>query len=174
MSESSTTEFAQKSVSDPGLEWLLQSSDPSVRFFALSELLECSLDSHEVEEVRNQIPDGPRVKLLLSGQRSDGGFGVHPYQKWTGAHWRLVSLIELGVSESFRPAVKATDLVLKWLLGKAHLANVPRINGLYRRCASQEGNALAVCSRLGMAQDHRVKHLAESLLEWQWPDGGWN
>jgi len=34
---------------------------------------------------------------LLRGQRRDGGFGVHPYSKWTGAHWRLVSLVELGV-----------------------------------------------------------------------------
>jgi hypothetical protein len=37
-----------------------------------------------------------------------------------------------------------------------------------------EGNALAVCSRLGLAEDPRVVLLAESLVEWQWPDGGWN
>src|SRR5438034_334746 len=42
------------------------------------------------------------------------------------------------------------------------------------RCASQEGNALAVCSHLGIAQDPRVRRLAESLIKWQWPDGGWN
>jgi len=60
------------------------------------------------------------------------------------------------------------------LLGEAHLRNVPKINGRYRRCASQEGNALATCSRLGLAEDPRVAKLAESLVEWQWPDGGWN
>jgi hypothetical protein len=60
------------------------------------------------------------------------------------------------------------------LLGEAHLRNIPKINGRYRRCASQEGNALAVCSRLGLAEDPRVVKLAESLVEWQWPDGGWN
>ena len=48
------------------------------------------------------------------------------------------------------------------------------IDGLTRRCASQEGNALAVCCRLGMADDPRVQLLARSLVEWQWPDGGWN
>jgi hypothetical protein len=123
---------------------------------------------------KKQIPSGPTVKALLSGQRADGGFGVHPYQKWTGAHWRLVSLVELGIPAGFQPAVKATDLVLKWLLGEAHLRNVPKIDGRYRRCASQEGNALAVCSKLGLAEDPRVVRLAESLAEWQWPDGGWN
>jgi len=40
--------------------------------------------------------------------------------------------------------------------------------------ASQEGNALAACTRLGLAEDERVRGLAESLIEWQWPDGGWN
>jgi hypothetical protein len=127
-----------------------------------------------VEPAKKQIRTGPIVRTLLSGQKADGGFGVHPYQKWTGAHWRLVSLVELGIPAGFRPAVKATDLVLKWLLGEAHLRNVPKIDGRYRRCASQEGNALAVCSRLGLAEDPRVARLADSLAEWQWPDGGWN
>jgi hypothetical protein len=48
------------------------------------------------------------------------------------------------------------------------------IDGLARRCASQEGNALAVACRLGLADDARTEQLARSLVEWQWPDGGWN
>src|SRR5713226_6169279 len=159
---------------DPAVKWLLESGDPSISYLTLTEILDRPSDSKEVLAAKKQIPNGPIVKTLLSGQQADGGFGVHPYQKWTGAHWRLVSLVELGIPPGFRPAVKATDLVLKWLLGEAHLGNVPKINGLYRRCASQEGNALAVCSRLGLAEDPRVVRLAESLVEWQWPDGGWN
>jgi hypothetical protein len=159
---------------DPATSWLLQSEDPSVRYLTLTEVLDKPHYLPDVESARRQIPQGPKVRVLVSGQRRDGGFGVHPYQKWAGAHWRLVSLVELGISPGFKPAVRATDLVLKWLLGDAHLKNVPKINGLYRRCASQEGNALAVCSRLGIANDPRVKQLAESLIEWQWPDGGWN
>src|SRR2546425_837078 len=151
---------------DPAVNWLLQSDDPSIRYLTLTEVLGKSQDSPEVESAGKQIPQGPKVQLLLSGQMTDGGFGVHPYQKWTGAHWRLVSLVELGIPSGFRPAVKATDLVLKWLLGEAHLGNVPKINGRYRRCASQEGNALAVCSRLGLAEDPRVVKLAESLSDW--------
>ena len=60
------------------------------------------------------------------------------------------------------------------MLSESHLRNVPRINGRYRRCASQEGNALAVSSRLGLGDDPRVKKIASSLAEWQWEDGGWN
>jgi hypothetical protein len=170
----STAEQLLEEGDDPGVAWLLQSQDPSIRHFALTELASRLQDSPEVERIRKLIPKGSRFQTLLAGQKPDGGFGVHPYQKWTGAHWRLVSLVELGAPQGFRPAVKATNLVLKWLLGEAHLSNVPEINGLYRRCASQEGNALAVCSRLGMAEDLRVRQLADSLIKWQWPDGGWN
>src|SRR5256712_7650119 len=159
---------------DPAVKWLLESGDPSVRYLTLIEILDRTSDSKEVLLAKKQIPNGTVVKTLLLGQRADGGFGVHPYQKWTGAHWRLVSLVELGIPTGFRPAVKATDLVLRWLLGEAHLGNVPKINGRYRRCASQEGNALAVCSRLGLAEDPRAVKLAESLVQWQWPYGGWN
>ncbi len=161
-------------VQEPAVNWLLDSGDPSIRYLTLTEVLGEPSDSREVLAARKQIPTGPMVKTLLSGQRADGGFGVHPYQKWTGAHWRLVSLVELGIPTGFRPAVKATNRVLKWLVCEAHLRNVPKINGRYRRCASQEGNALAVCSRVGLAEDPRVVKLAESLVAWQWPDGGWN
>jgi hypothetical protein len=104
----------------------------------------------------------------------DGGFGGHPYKKWTGAHWRLVSLVELCVPAGHPPALAAAETVLGWLTGEGHRRGVKVIDGLARRCASQEGNALAVCSRLGMAEDPRVEQLARSLVEWQWPDGGWN
>jgi hypothetical protein len=33
---------------------------------------------------------------------------------------------------------------------------------------------LAVCSYLGIAEEREVTSLAESLIQWQWPDGGWN
>ena len=174
MLEQTADYHLSKSIESSAIEWLLKSEDPSIRYLTLTDILDKPTDSPDVEATRRLVPNGPRVRTLLDGQQSDGGFGVHPYQKWTGAHWRLVSLVELGVPSGFGPAVRATDLVLKWLLGEAHLSNVPKINGRYRRCASQEGNALAVCSKLGLADDPRVMRLAESLVAWQWADGGWN
>jgi hypothetical protein len=111
---------------------------------------------------------------LFSGQKPDGGFGCHPYTKWMGAHWRLVSAVELAIPAGDKRAVKASGTVLDWLTGPAHRQSIRQLNGLTRRCASQEGNALAVCCILGMADDPRVEYLAESLISWQWSDGGWN
>lgn len=178
---------------DPAIRWLLASKDPSVRYFALTDLLDESADSPRVRAARAEIPTGGRFRTLLSGERDSplrrgssgqwrelkfsaqaGGFGVHPYQKWTGAHWRLVSLVELGMPAGHPKGLAAAEQVLRWLWAKGHRDGIRRISGLTRRCASQEGNALGVCSRLGMAADVRVSGLARSLVEWQWPDGGWN
>lgn len=156
------------------MRWLIEPQDPSVRYLALTDLLGRTGRSRDVREALRRIPSGPRVRALLAGQRADGGFGVHPYQKWTGAHWRLVSLVELGLPAGHPPALRAAEQVLRWLGGPAHRRRIVTLNGRVRRCASQEGNALAVASRLGMTGDPRVHSLAESLVEWQWPDGGWN
>ncbi len=156
-------------------EWLLESRNPSVRYFALKDILDEPNSSTRLRTEQAKIPRGSFVKSLLSGQRPDGGFGVHPYSKWTGAHWRLVSLVELGIPTGHPGAVKMAGQVLKWLTGdKHHRDGIKKVAGRVRAHASMEGNALAACSKIGLAGDERVQRMAEALLEWQWPDGGWN
>lgn len=156
---------------DPGVAWLLRSVDPSVRYLAFTEVLGRTARAREVREARDAIPRGPRVRALLRGQRRGGSFGSHPYSKWTGAHWRLVSLVELGIPAGHPAALRAAETVLGWLGGDRRAR---WIDGRARIHASQEGNAVAVCSRLGIARDARVRALVDRLLETQWPDGGWN
>jgi hypothetical protein len=148
------------------VEWLLASEEPAIRLLARRDLLGEDVDDPEA------VLSGPKVQALLSNQRRDGGFGVHPYHKWTGAHWRLVSLVELGAPAGDPRLVAAASTVLDWLTGPPRRIRV--VDGLTRRHASMEGNALAVCCRLGIADDERVDTLARDLVAWQWPDGGWN
>lgn len=155
--------------SGSAIEWLLASREPAIRYLARRDIL-----GEPLAPDPRQILSGRIARALLAGQRADGGYGVHAYQKWGGAHWRLVSLVELGVPRGEPRAVAAAETVLAWLTGAGHRRGVKVVGGLTRRCASQEGNALAVCCRLGMADDVRVALLARSLVEWQWPDGGWN
>jgi hypothetical protein len=143
------------------VEWLLACPEPAVAALTRRDLL----DEHKPTPV-----DGRWVGALLAGPGAES----HPYRKWTGAHWRLVSLAELGVPAGEPRAEAAAERVLSWLTGAAHRRAITTVDGLVRRCASQEGNALAACCRLGLAGDPRVRLLAESLIEWQWPDGGWN
>lgn len=172
--------------SNPAIQFLLNSPDPSIRYFTLIDLLSASPRSREVIAAQKEIPNGARVQALLAEPKASdrktnrmfathpGSFGDHPYKKWNGAHWRLVSLVELGMPANNRRAHAAADQVLTWLTSDDHRASIKKINGRWRRCASQEGNALAVCSRLGMKDDPRVQSLAQSLIDWQWDDGGWN
>jgi hypothetical protein len=121
------------------------------------------------------------ITALLDGEYRDGVKGrgrPHPYKKWGGAHWRLVSLAELGVTMETEGAKaqleEAWTQVAGWLLGASHLGNVPLIDGRYRRCGSQEGNALWAASVIGVGATDERERLAANLVRWQWPDGGWN
>jgi hypothetical protein len=166
------------------IDFLLSSEEPAIRFQTRRDLLD-----EEGSADALAIASGPKVVGLLSGQRPEDfrpgrgwrsqpgaefGFGSGAYRNWAGAHWRLVSLVELGVGADVERARMATEQVLGWLANPERIQKVPIVDGLSRRCASQEGNALAVCCRLGLADDERVALLASSLLSWQWPDGGWN
>jgi hypothetical protein len=151
------------------LDWLLSSDEPGIRYQARRDLLD---DDDPADAAA--VLDGPRVRGLLSGQQPDGGFGEHPYTKWSGAHWRLVSLVELGVPPGDPRVLAAADRVLDWITSPAHRRALKMINGLTRSHASMEGNALAVASRVGLVEDPRTELLARSLVEWQWHDGGWN
>ena len=172
---------------DNAIVFLLRSDEPAIRRAARRDLLGEREGAGDAGAAG--VLSGPRVSALLAGQRpagfrggtgwrgwpgAGGGFGVHPYRKWAGAHWRLVSLVEMGIPAGEPRACLAAEQVLGWLARPERLRQVPVVDGLARRCASQEGNALAVCCRLGMAGDDRVAMLAEALIGWQWPDGGWN
>ena len=111
---------------------------------------------------------------LVSGLAHD--FGVHPYAKWRGAFWRLLSLVDLSVEAGHPGAVAAAEQTLEWVASPRRLAAIRkrRIDGRVRRCASQDGLALRTCLHVGLDADPRLDILAESLVETQWPDGGWN
>ncbi len=111
---------------------------------------------------------------LVHGLSRD--FGVHPYAKWRGAFWRLLSLVDLGVEAGHVAALEAAEQTLAWVASPRRLTAIwkRRIDGRVRRCASQDGRALQACLHVGLRGDRRLDALAESLVDTQWPDGGWN
>ena len=111
---------------------------------------------------------------LLRGLSRD--YGAHPYGKWRGAFWRLMSLVDLGVLPGHRGAVAAARDSLDWIASPRRLSTIHRrrIDGRVRRCATQDGLALHAALRVGLHGDPRLETIAESLVETQWPDGGWN
>ena len=127
-----------------------------------------------VEEHDPAILDGAWMRSLFAGQEAGGGFGGHPYAKWSGTHWRLVSMVELGVPAGEPRALRAAEVVLAWLTNPAHLRSMSVLQGRPRMHASMEANALACGVRLGLSDDPHVQLLAEVIVANQWADGGWN
>jgi hypothetical protein len=155
-------------------DWLIASDEPVIRYRTGTWLMGRSEGHSAVRRDRSQIPQGPIVSTLLDFP----GPAISPYRKWTGLHWRLVSLADFALP------VDATDVrarldtaigrELSWIANPRHLDAIPKIDGLYRADASIEGNAVFAASRMGYARDLRTRRLVAKLLEWQWPDGGWN
>ena len=155
------------------VEWLLESHEPAIRYRARTWLLDESERKAAVRADRAAVADGPIVSTLLDFPAPK----VHPYRKWFGLHWRLVSLadFEPPVGPEIRAKLdEGIDRELDWIANPRHLDAIPKINALYRSDASMEGNGLYSASRFGHAGDERARRLVDRLLEWQWPDGGWN
>jgi len=168
---------------------LLRSKEPSVRWKTRVRILGEAPNSTGIRSLRQAIRRSPRVRSLLARRDSRGLLrGIpEPYSKWQGAHWVLSALADLGYPERDRSLFALRDQVLDRWLGDTYYeehdassaaeayrkGGVPRMRGRYRRCASQQGNALYFLTKLGLTNS-RSDALIERLLHWQWPDGGWN
>ena len=159
------------------VERLLESDEPSVRWKVRTQVL-----GENADDLREEIRRSDRVRRLLA---PCGSVGV--YAKWQGAQWTLAALADLGYPPGDPALRPLRDRVLDTWLDPAYYVEfeataksgvyrrrgVPVMRGRHRRCASQQGNALWFLHVLGLADD-RCAALAERLLHWQWPDGGWN
>ena len=161
---------------------LLNSDEPSIRLRTRVEILGESLSDREAAESLERVKHSARVRRLLS-ERKDGKIAYHPYSKWYGAHWVLASLADMRYPFGDKTLIPLREQVYEWLFSKQHLEYVKRhetyagpvmsVRGLVRAHASMEGNTIYYLTELGLA-DERTDALADRLVEWQWPDGGWN
>ncbi len=162
----------------PIVKRLLSDSNPVIRYKAYKLLLDKPEKSQEMMLLRQSIQQSVIARKLLSHRRSDGTIDTHAYRKWQGPHWTLYSLAEIDYPTGDRSLIPMRDQVYSWLLDNKHLKYpqsllIPGQEDRFRRCASQEGNAIWYSIKLGI-DDHRTETLVQRLKKWQWPDGGWN
>jgi hypothetical protein len=155
-------------ISSTLLEELRTHSEPALRYFALQNLFDCDPEEREMSLARWDLPNSALFRSLCAFDPS-----LHPYQKWNGAHWRLVQLAELRYPYTNPALEEPRAQVYAWLTSERHIASIRTLEGRTRRCASQEANAVYASVRLNMV-DEQTEALVKKLLGWQWPDGGWN
>ena len=167
---------------------LLDHPEPSIRWKTMVHVLGEDPQSRKARAVQELIRSSPRVNALLAHRQRDGRLKSRSvYDKWQGAHWILATLADIGYPRGDESLEPIRDQILDlWLQDSFYQEfeadtkadaykkeGVPVMQGRYRRCASQQGNALYFLIKLGI-NDSRTDRLVERLLHWQWPDGGWN
>jgi hypothetical protein len=171
------------------IDALLRSPEPSIRWKTRTGVLGESPRSPKMKQLREEIRASPRALALLSRRAQLGRAGTARavYYKWQGLHWVLASLADLGYPPGDATLRPMRDRLLDFWLSPNYFhefeakteaaaygkRGVPIVEGRYRRCGSQQGNALYSILTLGI-DDGRADALVERLLHWQWPDGGWN
>src|SRR6266568_1750487 len=134
------------------VDTLLGSKEPSIQWKTRVHVLGEERDSKRVRAREDEIRRSPRVRALLSRRDQLGrpGTARAVYYKWHGVHWVLASLADIGYPEGDESLYPIRDRILEFWLKPSYLLEI-----------------------LGLADD-RADLLAERLLHWQWPDGGWN
>jgi hypothetical protein len=158
---------------DTVIRRLLDSEEPAVRYKVMVNVLDRDPESAKCRQLRQEIKESPRAQTLLAEVAPPSDLDPGPYRKWTGAHWILADLADIGYPPGDEALIPLRQQIYDWLFGQKHQRKITTINGRVRRCASQEGNALYYLLALGLA-DGRTDELAARLRQWQWPDGGWN
>ncbi len=90
---------------DP-VSWLLEPENPSVRYWALADILGRPADDREVQDARSAILRQPLVHELFAGQHPEGHWGEDETKPYTarGALGVLIVLHTLGVEPDERTA----------------------------------------------------------------------
>jgi hypothetical protein len=168
---------------------LLSSAEASIRYKVRVGVLGENPKSAAIKNLQCKIRESPRVRALLANRDERGRIRPlhHVYKKWSGAHWVLARLADIGYPPGDESLFPVRDQLLDcWLAPqairervvdeappRARFRGVPIVDGRARRCASQQGNALFAIVTLGLMNEP-CERLAELLIRWQWPDGGWN
>lgn len=157
------------------IELLLNHPEPAIRLKTLVDVLGKPLDDPEVTAAQQAVKESDLVKTLITQTHDAEGVLLNSYSKWRGGHWCLATLADFNYPAGDETLLPLRDAQIEWFFSERWQKMIAslHINGLQRRCASQEGNALFAHLRLGIATEH-VHELAARLVQWQWPDGGWN
>ena len=177
-----------KTYSQETLDWLLEKSNPSVRYLTLVNILNKSDDADEVIEARKDLMEQGAVKKILSHQAPDGGFvsetmikrygeliarsGYQP--NYRGTIWQALFLAQLGADKDDERIKKLCQFILD-----ANYSEQYKVLGIYAQ--RQDGLVTIPCftanmvwalSKFGFHDDQRVQDSLRWLLKYQRFDDG--
>jgi len=161
----------------PATRWLLEDSQPSMRYLALTELLGRPETDSEVRAARERIKLTGWAKDILDKQNPagywvDGGSLYRP--KYLATNWMLLILSDLGLTKEDPRIRRATEMWMKRFAAKdggfdSSAKGSPRYGHL---CIT--GNTARALVKFGYADDPRVRRAFEWFVKSQAELGGWS
>ncbi len=149
--------------------WLLEESDPSVRYFALRWLCDQPEKSADVVRARQAIAQSAPVSKIVENQRPEGYWGLD--SRPDSGTRPLMLLLWLGapLDDAIRKAMAYR--IRGCVLPDGAYALETKERSIVVPCHGAE--TLALMLRYGYAGDPRTRKLLNWLLTTQEPDGVW-
>jgi prenyltransferase beta subunit len=159
---------------DVVLAWLLEDTQPCVRYLTLTQLLSETEDDSRVIAAKKVISKTGWAADVLAEQSPEGGWvnGESLYRpKYVSTNWMLLILSDLGLTKEEPRIRKASELWIKRLAKKDGGFGSERwTNG--HLCTT--GNTARALVKFGYADHPKVKSSFDWLVKNQSEKGGWS
>ncbi len=110
-----------KILKNSSIDWLLEKSNPSVRYFTLRDIMEKSETASEVLDSRMAIQESAVVQKILQKQDPQGFWekADSPYlPKYKASYWALMVLGIMGMDKTNPKVAKACDFIFSFRVTK--------------------------------------------------------
>ncbi|MFH1180198.1 MAG: nitrogen fixation protein NifH [Candidatus Bathyarchaeota archaeon] len=155
------------------LDWLLEEENPSVRYWALRDLLGLDEDAPEILETRLEIMNSKPVASILRTQ-NPAGYWVHEEDmylpKYTATTHQLLLLAEMGATRT--PMIeKAIEQVYRFQRNSGHfLTELPKSekgrDSVVKDGCCFDGNILLYLNHYGYLEDPRTQKLLDFIYDY--------
>ncbi len=190
-----------KILSESPIDWLLEMSNPLVRYFTLRDILARPDKDSEVLEAKRLVPNSAIVQKILQKQDTQGYWenpGSPYLPKYKSSYWTIMLLGRLGMDKTSEQVAKACEYIFQFQLDEGGFtcetswtATKEYENPLQKRgkntCVKEDfvtrlifenqlscltGNVVAVLLKMGYSNDSRVWRSIDWLVRIQNRDGG--
>lgn len=164
---------AESMTSKGTLEWLLEESQPAIRYRTLTELSGKSEGDPEVRAARERVVKTGWAADILAKQNRDGTWGPEEslYRpKYLSTNWMLLILADLGATKDDPRIAKACE---RWIDAFAKPDGGFGIDGM-RSHLCTAGNMARALVQFGYADHPKVRSAFGWLAENRDKKGGWS
>lgn len=111
------------------IQWLLEEANPSIRYFALRDILGKDENDSQVVAAKQAILESRIVKKILEKQNPAGYWEepANPYHpKYKSSYWQIMTLSQLGVDKKCEKLRKACEYIFQFQLDEGGFTSETR------------------------------------------------